>query len=141
MEAPLFNKAFRILIADTQHFHRMRIERLFNQLGYFAVAPAQNLEELLRLTEYGTQPFDLVVINGAMANGSLNLLDYFVDNQQVRHAFIFDGRQAHRARGLGCVREKVWISPAELPDLASIERLMAAVDVRLPLVGTVISVR
>lgn len=128
-------KAFRILIADTQHFHRMRIERLFNQLGYFAVAPAQSLEELLRLTEYGSQPFDLVVINGSMANRSLNLADYFVDNQQVRHAFIFNGRQARR------IAAKVWINPAELPDLAVIERLMTTIDIRLPLVGTVISVR
>ncbi|WP_223547566.1 hypothetical protein [Pseudomonas sp. A-B-19] len=33
------NKSLRILIADAQHFNRLRIERLFNQLGYFRVAP------------------------------------------------------------------------------------------------------
>jgi DNA-binding NarL/FixJ family response regulator len=133
----LLNKGFRILIADTQHFHRMRIERLFNQLGYFAVAPAQSLEEMLLLTEYASQPFDLVVINGSMADGSLNLPNYFVDNRQVRQAFVFNARQAHRTGS----RQKVWISPGELPDLATIKWLMATIDAQLPLVGTVISVR
>ncbi|WP_082457459.1 chemotaxis protein CheY [Pseudomonas sp. Leaf48] len=135
------NHALRILIADVQHFNCMRIERLFNQLGYFAVAPVQSLEELLRLTEYGSQPFDLVLINSSMADGSLNLPDFFIDNHQVRHAFIFDGRQAQLAAVPDCIGQTVWISHAELPDLSCVQKLMAAVDPRLPFVGTVISDR
>ena len=53
------NKSLRILIADAQHFNRLRIERLLNQLGYFRVAPVQSLEELLPLVEYGCEPLDL----------------------------------------------------------------------------------
>jgi hypothetical protein len=34
----MINKTLRILIADPQHFHRMKIERLFNHLEYFRVA-------------------------------------------------------------------------------------------------------
>lgn len=71
------NKALRILIADEQHFHRMKVERLFNQLDYYRVAPAQDLEELLTLVEYGCEPFDLVVINAALASGALDLLGFF----------------------------------------------------------------
>jgi hypothetical protein len=141
MEATLPSKSLRILIADTQHFHRMRIERLFNQLGYFRVAPVQGVEELLSLMEYSSEPFDLVVVNGALANGRLNLFDFFVDNPQARHAFIFDGRQAQLPPMAGNVRHNVKVSHAALPDLASIAQLMATVDPCRPFVGTVISVR
>jgi CheY-like chemotaxis protein len=66
----LSNKSLRILIADEQHFNRLRIERWFNQLNYFRIAPVQNLDELLSLVEYGGEPFDLLVINAALPGGS-----------------------------------------------------------------------
>ncbi|EJM75498.1 hypothetical protein [Pseudomonas sp. GM55] len=131
------NKSLRILIADTQHFNRLRIERLFNQLGYFRVAPVQSLDELLPLVEYGCAPLDLVLVNGAMANGALDLFNFLADNPQVHHALIFNEQQAP----LPPVSGKVQVSQAALPDLASITQLMSAVDCRLPFVGTVISVR
>ena len=131
------NKSLRILIADAQHFNRLRIERLFNQLGYFRVAPVQSLDELLPLVEYGCEPLDLVLINGAMANGALDLFSFLADNSQVHHGFIFNERQAPLPPAGG----KVQVSQVALPDLASITQLMSAVDHRRPLVGTVISVR
>lgn len=103
------NKALRILIADEQHFHRMKTERLFNQLGYYRVAPVQSLVEMLTLVEYGCEPFDLVVINALLAGGTLDLPGFFRDNRQVHHALIYDG---HRAQ----------------PDSVSIQRLMALID-------------
>ena len=131
------NKSLRILIADTQHFNRLRIERLFNQLGYFRVAPVQSLDELLPLVEYGCAPLDLVLVNGAMANGALDLFNFLADNPQVHHALVFNERQAP----LPPVTGKVQVSQAALPDLASIMQLMRAIDCGLPFVGTVISVR
>jgi len=131
------NKSLRILIADAQHFNRLRIERLFNQLGYFRVAPVQSLDELLPLVEYGCEPLDLVLINGAMASEGLDLLNFLGDNPQVHHAFIFNGQQA----SLSPVAGNVQVSQAALPDLACITQLMNVVDCRLPFVGTVISVR
>ena len=130
------NKALRILIADEQHFQRMRIERLFNRLDYYRVAPVQSLAELLTLTEYGGVPFDLVVINAALADGALDLRDFFLDHPQVHHALIYDGPPTP-----ACGPQKVQVSDAALPDLACIQRLMATVDPQLPFVGTVISVR
>ena len=131
------NKSLRILIADAQHFNRLRIERLFNQLGYFRVAPVQSLDELLPLVEYGCEPLDLVLINGAMASEGLDLLSFFADNPQVHHAFIFNEQQTPLPRVAGNVQ----VSRTALPDLACITQLMSAVDRRLPFVGTVISVR
>ncbi|MHC8318558.1 PleD family two-component system response regulator [Pseudomonas sp. LB3P31] len=135
------NKALRILIADEQHFQRMRIERLFNQLNYYRVAPVHSLEELQTLVDYGCEPFDLVVINASMAGEALDLLDFFRDNAQVRHAFIYDAQHAKLPSIPACEQQKIQVSHSALPDLASIQRLMAQVDPRVPSVGTVISVR
>lgn len=137
----MFNKALRILIADEQHFQRMRIERLFNRLGYYRVAPVQDLAELLTLVEYSATPFDLVVIHASLAGGALNLLDFFRDNPQVRYALIYDGQPAHLPPMSAGAQQKVQVSHGSLPDLACVERLMALIDRPLPLVGTVISVR
>jgi hypothetical protein len=71
----------------------------------------------------------------------LNLFDFFLDNQQVHHALIYDGQQAQLPPIPACVQQRVEVSHAILPDLASIARLMAIIDPRLPFVGTVISVR
>lgn len=73
----MINKALRILIADPQHFHRMKVERLFNGLNYYRVAPVQSIAELLTLVDYGCEPFDVVVINAELAMGSLDLLGFF----------------------------------------------------------------
>ena len=135
------NKTLRILIADEQHFQRMRIERLFNQLGYYRVAPVHSLAELLTLVDYGCAPFDLVLINASLADGALDLLDFFIDHPQVHHALIYTGEQANLPPVPACARQKVQVSLAALPDLVAIQRLMAIVDPRLPFVGTVISVR
>ena len=93
------------------------------------------------LVEYSGEPFDLVVINASLAGGALNLFDFFLDNQQVHHALIYDGQLAQLPPIPACVQQTVEVSHAMLPDLASIARLMAIIDRRLPFVGTVISVR
>lgn len=122
------NKALRILIADEQHFHRMKVERLFNQLDYYRVAPAHSLEELLTLVEYGCEPFDLVVINAALASGALDLLGFFRNNPQVHRALIYNGGQGQLPPIPACAREKIQISQSGLPDLSSLMRLMAIID-------------
>jgi len=137
----LSNKSLRILIADKQHFNRMKIERLFNQLDYFRVAPVQSLEELLTLVEYAGEPFDLLVVNAALADGKLDLPGFCLDNRQLDRVLIYDGQQARLPPIPACEQQKVQVSHAFLPDFASIKRLMALVDPHLPFVGTVISVR
>ncbi|WP_130911615.1 chemotaxis protein CheY [Pseudomonas sp. Sample_9] len=122
------NKALRILIADPQHFHRMKIERLFNALGYYRVAPVQNLGELLTLVDYGCEPFDVLVINAELAAGSLDLLGFLLDNPQVRHALIYNEPSAPLQAVAGFAQENAQISPAPLPSSALIEQVMARVE-------------
>ena len=97
----MINKALRILIADPQHFHRMNIERLFNNLDYYRVAPVQTLAELLTLVDYGCEPFDVVVINADLATGALDLPGFFLNNPQVRHALIYNEASAPLQTALG----------------------------------------
>jgi CheY-like chemotaxis protein len=137
----LSNKSLRILIADEQHFNRLRIERCFNQLGYFRLAPVHSLEELLTLVEFSSEPFDLLVINAALGEGTLDVLDFCLDNQQLNRVLIYDGQVAQLPNSPADKQQKVQISHALLPDLSALQRLMTTVDPRLPFVGTVISVR
>ncbi|MHA3738979.1 chemotaxis protein CheY [Pseudomonas sp. Eth.TT006] len=125
----MIDKTLRILIADSQHFHRMKIERLFNHLEYFRVAPVQSLAELLTLLEYGCEPFDAVVINAELAAGSLHLPGFFLSHPQVRHALIYNEPSAPVLTPAGFAQENLQISHAALPNLAAIEHLMARVDV------------
>ncbi|MED7666902.1 chemotaxis protein CheY [Pseudomonas moraviensis subsp. stanleyae] len=122
------NKALRILIADPQHFHRMKIERLFNALGYYRVAPVQSLDELLTLVDYGCEPFDVLVINAELAAGSLDLLGFLLDNPQVRHALIYNEASAPLQKSAGFAQENVQISPAPLPNSPLIGQVMARVE-------------
>lgn len=124
----MINKALRILIADPQHFYRMNTERLFNNLGYYRVAPVQTLAELLTLVDYGCEPFDAVVINADLAIGALDLPGFFLNNPQVRHALIYNEASAPLQTALGFAQDNVQVSHAASPGASAIKQLMALVD-------------
>ncbi|MDI3401511.1 chemotaxis protein CheY [Pseudomonas sp. V88_4] len=121
------DKTLRILIADLQHFHRMKIERLFNGLDYYRIAPIQSLAELLTLVDYGCQPFDVLVINAELATGIADLRGFLFDNPQVRRALIY-GEPADSSRVPEHFLTKIITSPAPLPSIRAIEQLMALVE-------------
>lgn len=128
------NKALRILIADEQHFHRMKIERGLNQLGYFRIAPVHSLEELLTVVEYGCEPFDLVILNANLATGGgLDPQGLCQDNLQIRHALIYDAEQAGLPSRYAVAQRKVRFHQARLPDPETLESLMRRVDTPIPL--------
>lgn len=122
------NKALRIMIADTQHSHRMRLEFLFNQQGYFRIAPVSHAQELMTLVEYASEPFDLLVVDACLADGVLGLPGFFLENPQVRHGMIYNTRQTGLLSVPDTRRSSVQLHPAPLPDLASLARLMERID-------------
>lgn len=122
------NKALRIMIADTQHAHRMRLEFLFNQLGYFRIVPVSDVQELMTLVEYASEPFDLLVVDACLGEGALDLPGFFLEHPQVRHGMIYNARQAGPMPVPGVRRASVHLHPAPLPDLVSLANLMARVD-------------
>jgi DNA-binding NarL/FixJ family response regulator len=125
----MLNKTLRILIADKQHFHRMKIERMLNQLGYFRIAPVHCVEELLTLVEYGSKPFDLVMISASLTAGvDLDLLAYCGDNQQIRHGFIYDGQHVQLTASKVSQPQRVQVIQARMPDFKVVRHLMEMVD-------------
>lgn len=122
------NKALRIMIADSEHFHRLKLERLFNQQGYFRIAPVNDMEELLLLVEYGSEPFDVIVANARLASGGVELADFLIDNLQVLHGLIYNAPQAGVSPQVGGRRANVQLSHAALPDADALACLMAQVE-------------
>lgn len=121
------DKTLRILIADPQHFHRMKIERMFNDLDYYRIAPVQTLAELLTLVDYGCQPFDVLVINTELAPGMPDLHGFLFDHPHVRHALVY-GEPANSSAVSGHFRAKITTSHAALPSMSAISQLMASVE-------------
>ncbi len=87
----MINKALRIMIADLQHFRRLRLERYFNYQGYYAIAPVSSLDEMLTLLGCGDRIFDLVIVNSHLAPlSSFSLSEYFRGHELVREAVIYE---------------------------------------------------
>jgi len=123
----LTDKTLRILIADLQHFHRMKIERLFNGLDYYRIAPVQSLAELLTLVDYGCQPFDVLVINAELATGIADLRGFLFDHPLVRRALVY-GESADSSGVSRRFGAKIITSPEALPSIRAIEQLMNSVE-------------
>lgn len=121
------DKTLRILIADLQHFHRMKIERMFNGLDYYRIAPVQNLAELLTLVDYGCQPFDVLVINAELAAGMSDLRGFLFDHPQIRRALVY-GEPASDSGVSGHFGEKIITSPDARPSIRDIQQLMTSVE-------------
>ncbi|WP_085690383.1 MULTISPECIES: chemotaxis protein CheY [unclassified Pseudomonas] len=124
------DKTLRILIADLQHFHRMKIERMFNGLDYYRIAPVQSLAELLTLVDYGCQPFDVLVINAELATGIADLRGFLFDHPQIRQALVY-GEPANASSVSGLFGAKLITSPEALPSICAIEQLMTSVEASL----------
>ncbi|WP_434562315.1 response regulator [Pseudomonas sp. Z4-20] len=122
------NKALRIMIADPLHFHRMQLERLFNHLGYFRIAPVSDVHEFLTLVDYGCEPFDLVVVNASLAKRALDLPGFCLDNLQVRHGLIYNAQEPPLGTLPAGRRACLQMMTAHLPDAVSLRRLMKGVD-------------
>ncbi|MCX2541508.1 chemotaxis protein CheY [Pseudomonas sp. COW5] len=121
------DKTLRILIADTRHFHRMKIERMFNALDYYRIAPVQNFTELLSLIDYGCEPFEVLVTDSQLAGGMPDLHGFLFDLAQVRHALVY-GEAVNSLEVPGYFRPKITTCNAALPSMNVITQLMASVE-------------
>ncbi|WP_273828438.1 response regulator [Pseudomonas chlororaphis subsp. aureofaciens] len=123
------NKTLRILVADEQHFHSMKIERGLNLLGYYRVAPVQSLRDLLQLVDYGDVPIDVLIVNASFGlQDQFDLISLCRYTTQIKHALVY-GQDL--PKGLSCLAtagRTVRANPTGLPDTASLRALMAEVD-------------
>lgn len=123
------NKALRILIADEQHFYRLKIERDLNRLGYYRIAPMHQLEQVFSALEYDSEPLDLLIISASLVKGvKFDLFSFCLDNPHIRYAMIYDERQYGIPSFLVRRQSNLLISALPLPDLETLCELMARVD-------------
>ncbi|BCQ69799.1 hypothetical protein PEQA60_37890 [Pseudomonas sp. Eqa60] len=122
-------KASRILIADAQHFHSMKIERLLNAQGYFCIAPVYRLEELLSLVDYADKAFDLLIVNAALATPmSFDLLAFCTNNTQLKHTLIYSEPRAEAWGMPVVVQQNMQVTSLPLPDFEVINTALSIVD-------------
>ncbi|OIN47329.1 ANTAR domain-containing protein [Pseudomonas costantinii] len=125
----MINKALRIMIADPEHFQRLRLERDFNRQGYYAIAPVSSLEEMLNLLEYGEHGFDLMLINAKFAMSErFNLFDFYQDQPLMGPVFIYGVPQQRLATLSAQVEGRIVFSSVQLPEGGPIRQLLHTVD-------------
>ncbi len=125
------DKTLRILVADKQHFQRLKIEKILNQLGYFRVAPIQSFDEIKALTRFSAKPFDLLIINKAIAaETGVDLDEFCRDNPLIRHALIYDGQEIQLPAMSDPAPSAVQINLAGTPESESLKGLMELIDPR-----------
>ncbi|MFJ2550206.1 response regulator [Pseudomonas sp. NPDC087612] len=123
------NKELRFLIADGQHFYRLKIERALNQLGYYRVAPMQHLSEVISVVDACCEPIDLLVINASIAKSeNFDLLSLLTNKPQVRYALIYGGEHASAKKVSHSTLKTVQVISTSLPDMSTLSQLMAVVD-------------
>ncbi|WP_434984397.1 response regulator [Pseudomonas protegens] len=123
------NKAMRILIADKQHFHSMQIERELNRYGYYRIAPVHSLDELLRLVEYASEAFDLLIINASLPiPRTFDLLTFCRNNSQLKHALIYAEDNTQQPSVSGKKQQRIQLCPLRLPEAETIKNVLRLVD-------------
>ncbi|NBF11483.1 chemotaxis protein CheY [Pseudomonas sp. Fl4BN1] len=123
------NKTLRILVADDQHFQRLKIEKILNQLGYFRIAPVQSFDEIEILTCLASRPFDLLIISTTLvAERKIDLDAFCRDNPLIHHALIYDNQQAQLPPMPQPLPPAVQISLPGAPGSESLRQLMAIID-------------
>jgi len=123
------NKTLRILIADDQHFQRLKIEKILNQLGYFRIAPVHSFDEIETLTCCPSKPFDLLIISTALVAAlDIDLEAFCRDTPLIRHALIYDSWQAQLPSMPEPLPPVVQVSLSGAPGSESLKQLMAMID-------------
>ncbi|MBA1197001.1 response regulator [Pseudomonas plecoglossicida] len=90
------DKMLRILVADDQHFQRLKIQRMLNQLGYFRIAPVQSFDEVEALTRFLNKPFDLLIVNSALVEATdIDIDEFCRENPLIHHALIYDSQKVN----------------------------------------------
>lgn len=121
--------SLRILIVDDQPAQRLSIEKMLNQQGYHRIAPVACFNELLAMVESALEPFDLLVINSALATGTtLNMDDFFRHCPAIRHTLVYENPPADEQVLIVAPGSKVIKTLSRPPDSLAIKNLMQMID-------------
>lgn len=122
-------RALRILIVDEQLIKRVLIEKQFNQLGYFRIAPFESFEDLLAIAEFAIEPFDLLVISNTLTTTrSFSVADFCRGCAKVRHVLIYDCLTSTLAQSATRALSRQIKQVGGLPDDETIRAFLRLID-------------
>ncbi|MCF4978011.1 hypothetical protein AO268_25140 [Pseudomonas sp. ICMP 8385] len=102
---------------------------MLNQQGYHRIAPVACFNELLAMVESAVEPFDLLVINRALAAGTtLNLDDFFRHCPVIRHTLVYETPPIDEQVLIVTPGSKVIKNLSRPPDRQAIKTLMQMID-------------
>ena len=100
----MLNKTLRILIADADDNRRLNVEKVFNKLGCYGIAPVSTIDELTTLLDFPPKPFDLVLINctlmGQESAGTLDTIQNADSNVVLYSNYFFSDAIAETPAGI-----------------------------------------
>ncbi|UCR84193.1 ANTAR domain-containing protein [Pseudomonas chlororaphis] len=123
-------KSLRVLIFDSRHSQRLQVEKLLNEHGYYRIAPVASFTDLLRLVEYTTVAFDLVVMHGDSIDGTrfgFDLDSFCRNSPGLRHILIYDDQPVD-ATEIDWKSSRVIRKVSSPPDRMVISSLMKLID-------------
>ncbi|MGE8393466.1 hypothetical protein HFV04_017585 [Pseudomonas sp. BIGb0427] len=125
----MINKALRILIADERHAQLLRIEKQLNALGYYRIAPVRTFDELASLTSSPQAPFDLLIVNKALAvPQGVELSEFCRSRPQILHTLFYGDQDQSPERVRACPAQVVRAFLLKPPDTCALGALMSVID-------------
>ena len=123
------NKELRILIAEEKLKRIIHIERLLNRLNYYRIAPVQTLEELLTLTAYASEHFDLLIVSKQFsARAGVDVEAFCRDRPQILNALIYESKNSQHIPVLVYLCQSVYVCLSHTPDSGSMKDFMRIID-------------
>lgn len=123
------NRSLRILIADEDPFRLMQAEQLLNQLGYYRIAPVRSFEELMALTEYDGEPYDLLIANSELAEHvGVDLIKFCRKTIQIRNSLIYECK-SFKPRAVPTMPYRpIYVAVSPITDGEAMQAFMDVID-------------
>jgi hypothetical protein len=123
------NKRLRFMILESDHFQRLSIEKMLNQLGYYGVTGMGSTAEAVSALRYARQVFDLVIANADLVGGfDIGFDEYCQGNPYVRHSLVYESPESVFKPVLLATPRKIQTTLLRPPDSLSIRYLMQLVE-------------
>lgn len=125
----MVNKKLRIVIAESDGGRGLKLERILNALGYYAVAPIRSIDEVLCIIDNEGQPVDVLFVNAAWLVGRGAELVKTVQSKNNRmHVLIYNDQGFAPSPVPILFGGAINISAAPVVDVESMAVYMAIVE-------------
>lgn len=123
------NKQLRVMILEADFLQRLGIEKMLNDLGYYAVTAMTSGREVFSVLRYATQAFDLVIANGDLVEESG--IDFRIGcdlHPLVHHMLIYESAVPVFEPALSYRAQAVQSILSHPPDIRTMRYLMRTID-------------